>query len=57
MAIESGRLLFRETSNELRRWLQYYISNKHSKISKGAFATFVIEDNLLINDAPEKNPD
>jgi hypothetical protein len=57
MAIESGRLPFRETSNELRRWLQYHIPNKPSKISKKAFATFAGEDDFSTNDAPEKNPD
>jgi hypothetical protein len=56
MAIESGRLSFRETSNELRRWLQYHISNKLFKINKGAFATFAGEDDPSTNDAPEKNP-
>jgi hypothetical protein len=55
MAIESGRLSFRETSNEFRRWLQYHISNKPSKISKGAFATFAGEDDPSTDDAPEKN--
>jgi hypothetical protein len=55
MAIESGRLSFRETSNELRKWLQYYISNKFSKISKKAFATFAGEDDPSTDDAPEKN--
>jgi hypothetical protein len=57
MAIENGRLPFRETSNELRRWLQYHISNKPSKISKEAFATFASEDDPSTDDAPEKNPD
>jgi hypothetical protein len=57
MAIESDRLPFRETSNELRRWLQYHIPNKPSKISKKAFATFAGDDNPSTDDAPKKNPD
>jgi hypothetical protein len=57
MAIESGRLSFRETSNELRRWLQYHISNKPFKISKGTFATFAGENDFSIDNASEKNPD
>jgi hypothetical protein len=56
MAIESGRLPFRETSNKLQKWPQYHIPNKPSKISKKAFATFASEDDPSTDDAPEKNP-